>query len=121
MMTGLRNAALVAMTLVISAAPVWADFAKVTDRSEFVALVNGKTLSRPLVSLSVSPSGGISGNGAGWDVNGEWSWKDGYFCRDLYWGGDALGYNCQEVRSDGTKIRFTSDQGAGDSAEFRLR
>ena len=107
--------------IVFAAAPAKADFEKVTDRNQFLELVDGKTLSRPLVKLRVAPDGRITGRGARWDVTGEWRWRDGFFCRDLYWGGDALGYNCQEVRPNGNRIRFTSDQGQGDSADFRLR
>ena len=105
----------------MSAAPAMAEFAKVTDRNQFLEIVTGKTLSRPFVKLRVAPDGSISGRGARWDVTGDWNWRDGYFCRDLYWGGDELGYNCQEVRAKGNRIRFTSDQGRGDSADFRLR
>ncbi|GGX41358.1 hypothetical protein GCM10007385_06120 [Tateyamaria omphalii] len=102
--------------------PALADLVKVDDQQKFVQLVNGKTLTRPFVKLNVKPDGKIEGRGARWDVEGTWSWKDGYFCRDLFWGGDALGYNCQEVRAtDDGRIKFTSDRGAGDSAMFRLR
>ena len=102
--------------------PAMADLTKVQDQDRFVELVQGKTLTRPLVKLTVTPDGRIEGRGARWDVEGTWSWKDGYFCRDLFWGGDALGYNCQQVQAtaDG-RIKFTSDRGAGDSAMFRLR
>ena len=102
--------------------PVWADLVKVDNQNEFVDLVSGKTLTRPLVQLTVTPDGRIAGRGMRWDVEGTWSWQDGYFCRDLFWGGDALGYNCQEVTAtpDG-RIKFTSDRGDGDSAMFRLR
>jgi hypothetical protein len=98
-----------------------AELAKVSSKTEFVELVSGKTLRRPFVSLQVTPEGAISGTGAAWDVEGNWTWQDGYFCRDLYWGGDPLGYNCQEVRRSGDTIRFTSDRGNGRSADFRLR
>ncbi|MCC1492208.1 dihydrodipicolinate reductase [Cognatishimia sp. F0-27] len=98
-----------------------ADFAKVDDKSAFLSLVQGKTLKRPFVTLQVTPDGGIAGRGARWDVTGNWQWQNGFFCRDLYWGGDDLGYNCQEVRADGNRIRFTSDRGAGRSADFRLQ
>ncbi|MDU8911345.1 dihydrodipicolinate reductase [Aestuariicoccus sp. MJ-SS9] len=98
-----------------------AELPMVSDKTEFVRLVAGKTLTRPLVRLQVSPDGEIAGRGAAWDITGAWSWKDGYFCRDLNWGGDELAYNCQEVRSDGSRIRFTSDEGAGESADFRLK
>ncbi len=43
------------------------------------------------------------------------------FCRDLFWGARDLGYNCQQVDVNGSRIRFTSDRGRGDSAVFRLR
>ncbi|MEM9575417.1 MAG: dihydrodipicolinate reductase [Pseudomonadota bacterium] len=103
------------------ATPALAEFSKVEEQSEFVKLVQGKELKRPFVRLEVDPNGEISGYGAAWPVTGEWTWSDGYFCRDLYWDGDPLGYNCQEVQAAGDRIRFTSDRGTGDSAEFRLR
>ena len=106
----------------LAAAPACAELRKVESQQEFVTLIKNKTLTRPLIKLTVTPDGRIAGRGARWDVEGTWSWQDGYFCRDLFWGGDALGYNCQEVSaaSDG-RIKFTSDRGAGDSAMFRLR
>ncbi|AXI48262.1 dihydrodipicolinate reductase [Sulfitobacter sp. SK012] len=107
--------------IVVSAAPALADFATVKSEAAFVQLVRDKTLTRPLVKINLSPSGKISGKGAIWDVAGKWTWEDGFFCRSLEWGGDDLGYNCQEVAASGTSIRFTSDQGTGDSADFRLR
>ena len=111
---------LCAATLAL-AAPAFADFRKVESRSEFVQLVSGKTLTRPLVKLSVSPDGSISGSGAAWEVSGNWQWKEGYLCRTLEWGGDDLGYNCQEVQTDGSTVRITSDKGTGQSADFSLR
>jgi hypothetical protein len=40
----------------------------------------------------------------------------------MTWGDYFVGYNCQlvEVRS-GNELRFTSDQGTGDNASFKLR
>lgn len=103
------------------ATPAAADFAKIADESQFVEAVTGKTLTRPLVRLQVTSTGQISGKGASWPVTGNWSWQNGYFCRDLDWGGTDLGYNCQEVRINNDRIRFTSDRGTGQSAVFRLR
>ncbi|MDA7426445.1 dihydrodipicolinate reductase [Thalassococcus lentus] len=120
MMRGTISVAGVLLGLVL-AGPAVAEFSKVSDRASFVQLVQGKTLTRPLVKLRVAPDGSISGKGARWDVTGNWRWQNGYFCRDLNWGGDELGYNCQEVRANGNRIRFTSDQGNGDSADFKLR
>ncbi len=111
-----------AIAVFVVSSPAWADLKKIDSQQEFVSLIENKTLTRPLIKLTVSPDGRIAGRGARWDVEGSWSWQDGYFCRDLFWGGDALGYNCQEVQAtqDG-RIKFTSDRGRGDSATFRLR
>ncbi|SIS84875.1 hypothetical protein SAMN05421759_104278 [Roseivivax lentus] len=94
---------------------------RIGSKQEFVELVQGKRLTRPLVDLQVAPNGAISGTGAAWDVTGNWTWQDGFFCRDLEWGGDPLGYNCQLVTRDGNRVIFTSDRGQGRSAGFTLR
>ena len=117
----MRSTVFAAALIFAAATPAMAEFEKVSDQSTFLSLVAGKELKRPFVQLEVTPEGGINGRGAAWTVEGNWTWKDGYFCRDLFWGGDALGYNCQEVQAAGDRIRFTSDRGEGDSAEFTIR
>ena len=97
-----------------------ADLAMISSQSDFLRLIAGKTLSRPLIKIEVSEDGSISGKGARWAVTGDWMWRDGFFCRSLYWGGSELGYNCQEVRASEGRVRFTSDRGAGDSADCKL-
>ncbi len=117
----LSNISYATVLAVFSGSAALAEFSKVEDQDEFVALVKGKELKRPFVNLEVSEEGAISGYGAAWPVTGNWTWDDGYFCREIFWAGDPLGYNCQEVQAAGDRIRFTSDKGQGDSAEFRLR
>ncbi len=106
------------------AAPVWADgFARISDRDRFVDTVAGRELRMwPLgISLVVEPDGVIRGNALGWDVTGTWEWRDGYFCREMDWSGYAIPMNCQLVEAEGESVRFTVDQGRGDSASFSLR
>ena len=117
-MTRLIFAGLFALSATVGAAQ--AEFAKIEDVDAFRAAVEGKVLKRPFVTLEVSPGGEISGKGLRWPVTGNWQWQDGYFCRDLYWGESELGYNCQEVRLNGGKIRFRSDRGTGDYADFSI-
>lgn len=107
--------------LTLAATTAAAEFTKIEDQKEFLRYVKGMTLTRPFVNLRVTQDGKIEGMGARWEVSGNWAWVDGYFCRDLFWGGDELGYNCQEVRVKDGRLRFTSDKGAGMSAVFRLR
>ncbi len=99
------------------------DYRAVTDQSEFLALIADRSLTNRLynLTLDVAPTGQIAGSAMGWDVTGTWSWQNGYFCREMAWGGDPIPYNCQLVEVAGSDMRFTTDQGAGDSASFRLR
>ncbi|SFD72872.1 dihydrodipicolinate reductase [Roseivivax sediminis] len=116
----IRTVSLGAAMAAMLAGAVGAEPAKVDGRGEFLDLVQGRTLSRPLVSLQVGADGSITGSGAGWDVTGSWTWQDGYFCRDINWGGDDLGYNCQLVTVDDGRITFVEDRGAGRSAGFSI-
>lgn len=102
------------------AIPAQAEFTRITTAEQFLTLVGGRTLIRPMVRLKVAPAGTISGVGAQWAVSGRWTWRDGYFCRDLRWGGDDMGRSCDQVKVNGRKIRFTSERGAGRSAVFHL-
>ncbi|MFK7940102.1 MAG: dihydrodipicolinate reductase [Roseovarius sp.] len=104
------------------AMPAFAEgFSKVSDRNAFVSLMQAGELTRMGIKLNVTPDGKIKGRALGYDVTGNWTWKGGYFCRDLYWGGDDLGANCQEVRVQGNTVRFTSDKGTGDYADLRIK
>ena len=101
-------------------------FTPIPDKNAFLSTVAGKDLRLKgygpiVVRLTVQPDGEIIGRGLGWDVTGAWSWQDGYFCRDLNWGGSDLGQNCQAVLVQGETIRFVSDQGTGDHADFALQ
>ena len=118
----LAAAAMVAASLTLThATPAEASTRVVNDRNEFVNLVNGRALTRFGISLQVSPEGQIVGRAFGRQVTGNWRWQQGYFCRDLFFGGDDLGFNCQMVLVNGSTIRFVADQGQGEYADFRLR
>jgi hypothetical protein len=97
------------------------EFARVTDRAAFVNLVSGKSLTSLGVSLSVSPSGTISGRAFGSSVTGAWTWNNGYFCRTLKAGEKVFARNCQLVQQKPGRVRFIADKGAGDTADLRIR
>ncbi len=103
-------------------------FERVISENRFVELVEGKSLSllRPLllrsaIVLEVSRDGDIKGTALRKPVTGAWQWKDGFFCRDLAYGNEDLGPNCQVVEVRDDQIRFIADQGQGDRADFRLK
>lgn len=115
-----------ALALLLSAAlPAQADsFQRIDDRDEFLGTVEGRELRMGLfgITLQVKPDGRIEGRAMGWDITGQWDWKDGYFCREMDWSGYPIPMNCQLVEARGDEqIRFTVDRGAGDSASFNLR
>lgn len=100
-------------------------FEPIQDYDAFLAAIEGRSLGRMGIELRVQPegsaTGAISGQAFGRPVTGEWRWQDGYFCRTLGWGDRDLGFNCQAVLRDGETLRFVSDRGEGQMADFRLR
>jgi hypothetical protein len=114
--------ALAVILLVTLATPsVAADYARVTDRGTFVALVSGKSLTSLGVSLTVSPSGTIGGRAFGSNITGAWTWNSGYFCRTMQAGDRVFARNCQVVQQKSGRIRFIADKGTGDTADLRIR
>lgn len=121
----MRTAALT-LSLLLTTPAVAEQFTPIPDESAFLSTVAGKDLRLKgygpiVVRLTVQPDGEITGRGMGWDVTGAWRWQDGLFCRDLNWGGSDLGQNCQAVLVQGQTIRFVSDAGKGDYADFALQ
>ncbi len=113
--------AVVCGTLIVAPVAALADYAPITSRSEFVNVISNKDLTRLGISVSVKPDGKIEGSALGWDVTGSWKWSDGYFCRQMEWGGDDIGYNCQAVSVKGNKVKFQSDKGTGQHAVLTMR
>ena len=115
----------VCVVLMLLALPATAEVsAPVKDETQFRSLVSGRELRLGMfgVSLIIGNDGTISGNAMGSPVTGAWSWRDGYFCRDMHWSGTDLDYNCQLVEViEGPGLRFTADKGAGRAASFDLR
>ncbi|KNG94859.1 hypothetical protein [Pseudaestuariivita atlantica] len=122
MFTTLRLGLAACLTAMLPAMAA-AELAKLDSRSGFVTAVAGKTLAIPLygIRLQVSGDGKIRGKAVGRPVKGDWTWQGGFFCRTLFWGEREFPYNCQRVDLGGDTIRFTSDRGAGRSADFDLR
>ena len=112
----------VAMAFVVLATPI-AALEKIDDRGTFIDTLAGRDLTIRLygLSLTVTDDGNIAGRAVGRDVTGDWTWQDGYFCRRMMWGSREIPYNCQLVEAKGDTMRFTTDRGTGDYADFRLR
>ena len=114
----------VAVGLSVAGTAVAGDYEPVRERSQFISLIEGRTLQLNLfrISLAVLPDGRIDGKALGWPVTGSWEWKDGFFCREMDWSGSPIPFNCQLVEArDGDHMRFTIDRGAGETATFKLR
>ncbi len=111
-----------ALILTLAPLPALADeFTRITDKAEFVAAVQGRSLTTTAVRLNVRPDGQIEGRAFGMAVSGSWNWQSGYFCRTLDTATRDFPLNCQQVETDGSTIRFTADKGTGDVATLRIR
>ncbi len=95
-------------------------FKKISSEVDFLEIVDGYTLVRPLIKLVVQNDGSISGKAAFRSVHGKWYWDNELFCRTLFWGERDLGLNCQLVQQNGKILRFTADEGAGAYADFTI-
>ncbi|MEC8629024.1 MAG: dihydrodipicolinate reductase [Pseudomonadota bacterium] len=104
--------------------PSWvgaSDFRPVQERSEFVGLTLGKSLKAFAVTLQVTSEGAIRGRALGRRVDGEWVWRDGYFCREMTAGSTEYAEDCQVVLFDGQgTLRFIAERGAGDQVDLKL-
>lgn len=109
----------------LAGSPSFADgLERISDRDKFVEIIKDRSLQIPLfrINLKVYETGQIAGRAWGRDVRGNWQWSDdGYFCRNIFWGKDEIGPNCQLVELNGGSLRFTSDRGSGQFADLRLR
>ena len=112
---------LLSIALLATPAAAQAEFSPVTERSQFVSLIEDRDLTRFGITVEVTTDGQIKGRAFGRSVSGAWEWNGDYFCRDLYWGSMDLGSNCQAVRRKGATLRFISDQGSGQQADLYLR
>ena len=118
----LRTALFAACAALCFATPALAEEFQVIDsRTTFLSLIEGRELTRLGIRLEVTADGQIIGRAFGTPVTGAWDWNGGYFCRDLFYGEEDLGPNCQQVAVRGETLRFTSDRGTGRFADLRMR
>lgn len=123
MRTKLWSGLMMAVGLTLSAGLGSADtgFEPIKSRDAFVSLIADRPLTRIGIRLDVRPDGSIMGRALGRDVTGEWTWEAGYFCRVMRFGSQTIEHNCQSVARRDETLRFTSDRGAGEYADLRLR
>ena len=118
----IRKLSIAGLLACFAAQPAVAEeFQTITDKRSFLSVLEGRKLTRLGIRLDVRPTGEIEGSAFGKDVTGAWRWQGGYFCRDLNFGQQDLGPNCQVVKVKGKTVRFIADKGAGDYADLSLR
>lgn len=54
-------------------------FEKIDSQTDFVSLIDGKSLTRFGIKLDVTGQGDILGRGFGRDVTGAWQWQGNYY------------------------------------------
>ena len=99
----------------------YAEPSQLTDSRAFATTVVDRPLTALGVKLVVGQDGSINGTAFGRTVTGSWHWDQGYFCREMTFGEQDLGSDCQAVVLEGDRVRFIADRGAGQEASLRLR
>ena len=118
-----RLLTIVLLSIMGAGAAASSELAPIKERDLFIDYIDGRNLTIRLygLTLNVTDDGRIEGRAIGRPITGTWSWQDGYFCREMVWGERPIEYNCQLVEASGSTMRFTTDRGDGNYADFRLR
>lgn len=89
-----------------------AAFEPVTTEAGFNERIVGHDLTYPDGVIVVNPDGTIGGSIGGNAVDGEWSWADGQFCRELTIGSRRFPQECQTPEVAGERVRFERADGS---------
>ncbi len=116
----LRTVSSLGIVLALAGPAAAEGFERIEQRDRFLAVIQDRDLSRFGIRVKVTGGGDIVGRAFGQKVSGDWEWRQGYFCRSLFWGSRNLGDNCQKVEVRGGTVRFTSDLGEGQFADLKI-
>ena len=104
-----------AASMALSALPA-AAWERITTEAQLLDQVAGRTLLNPEgYSWVYQPDGRITGTWDGMEVTARWEWHQGLFCRNVQIGGNETGTDCQVKEIRGDQLRYTRDQGRGDT------
>lgn len=93
----------------------------IKSRLEFTEYVSERKLVDGPAWMKIKPLGQIEGKGPeGGKLEGEWTWKGHYYCRDLTAGGIQLPHDCQQVTVHGDKVTFAHKKGEGISVTWKM-
>lgn len=65
--------------------------------------------------FTIHSDGRISGRIGNSLLTGTWHWRDRYFCRTAELDGENLGLDCEIIEMLGNQMRYTRDEGNGDT------
>lgn len=92
------------------------EFVRITDRAQFVALLDGKTFRADQSWWEVTADGGMRGATKAGKLVGSWEWDDGAWCREYTAGEKTKPLECQYVYVSGDLFKFVKDRGAGEES-----
>lgn len=95
---------------------------RISDQDTFMSLVDGRTLTRPLVRLQVRGDGTVTGLATAQDVSGSWRWQGANFCWEFTLNGQPYQDNiCLVVVQDGDRLQFSEDGNPSNTYIFSVR
>lgn len=97
-----------------------ADGKRIATEKEFRELVVDRQLEGDRVSIRNTGDGKFTGMARGKQLDGIWNWVGDTYCRTGTWGAKNLGYDCQAVFVDGTRVTFVRNEGRGRETKLQI-
>ena len=88
-------------------------FTPITERAEFVSLIEGKKFRGDGNWWTISGDGQMFGNFKKGRLEGTWEWRDGAWCRTYELAGKTKEENCQNIAVKGKQVMFIKDRAEG--------
>ncbi|MBV2358315.1 hypothetical protein KUH32_00875 [Thalassococcus sp. CAU 1522] len=110
---------ILALAAALLSAPVQAEpFTRIADEDAFRAQATDRQLWLGENHVTIHADGTMTGHVMGKQIVAQWTWQDGYWCRQI--DGDYNSGDCQLWETDGTQFRVTRDRGEGRAFIYTL-
>jgi len=97
-------------------------FRRIAYEDEYRNTIVGKPItSKDKKTVTTTHADGtMTGKSNGNNVVGNWTWENGFFCREGKAGGQAFERDCQMIEISGNKLKVTKNKGNGKETYLQL-
>ncbi|MDC0435054.1 hypothetical protein OAM69_05370 [bacterium] len=102
----------VAVTSIITACAATPQYELISTKEQYVQTVSGRTLNLGNSSTTIHDDGRMTGIAGNKEIDGQWTWEGGKFCREGRIGNEALKRDCQKMELAGDRLKITRGDGS---------